>query len=121
MNVPFDILGQAMDAIGASLPQYVVSVGLTATRPDGTHRGTIAACITDEGFEAAFDDVGTSTKIGKLTLFIRKCDWYGCLRSDPQAGDRFKSPNTGRTYALEDATSLALEGWRITAREVAAS
>lgn len=119
MDAPFDILGLAMDAIGAALPQYVAPVALTATREDGTHRGTLAACTIDEGFEEVFDDVGTSTKIRKLTLFVRKCDWYGCVRSDPQAGDQFKSPNTGRVYALKDVTSATMSGWKITAREVA--
>lgn len=105
----------------AMAPFFQSAVALTATRTDGVHRGTLAACISDEGFEEVFDDVGTSTKIGKLTIVVRKCDWYGCIRSDPQAGDQFKSPNTGRVYALKDVTSFAMDSWTITAREVAAT
>lgn len=117
MPSPFD--SSAFDR--AVAPFFSEPVAFFATRPDGEHRGTVRASVFDEGYEEPLDDsaVSTSSRIGLLTLLIRRLDWAAALSTPPQSGDRFVSPATGKTYALKTVTHFARDIWTVAAREVA--
>jgi len=103
----------------AFAPFYDTPVAFAAERPDGTHRGTLAACIFDEGYAEVFDESsGTSSRIRQITLEVRGFDWNAALSTPPQIGDRFTSPTTGREYAASEVKPTVGEAWSITAREV---
>lgn len=109
----FDIPQPAFDVF------YDRRVAFAAERPDGTHRGTLAACIFDEGYAEVFDESsGTSSRIRQITLEVRGFDWNAALSTPPQIGDRFTSPTTGREYAASEVKPTVGEAWSITAREV---
>ena len=100
-------------------PFYDKRVAFAAERPDGTHRGTLAACIFDEGYAEVFDETsGTSSRIRQITLEVLGADWSAALSTPPQIGDRFTSPTTGRKYAAFEVKPTVGEAWSVTAREV---
>ena len=98
---------------------FADTLAFFAKRPDGEHRGTIKACIFDEGCSDVFDDsTGTASKIGTLNFQIRAVDWAASISTPPQAGDRFQSPFTNRFYAAVTALPHNGDAWYIEAREV---
>lgn len=115
MPGPFD--SKVFDA--AFDPFFSDLVAFAATRTDGTHRGTVRACIFDEGYAEPLDETSTCSKVARIALHIRKWDWSACISTDPAPGDRFKSPETGRVYAAATVSHFSEDTWSIEAREVA--
>ena len=100
-------------------PFYADLVSFVAKRPDGEHRGTVRACIFDEGYADALDDtVDVATRIGAINFQIRRLDWAGTISTPPQSGDTFTSPLTGKTYAVHTVSPLLGDAWTLDAREV---
>jgi len=90
MNAPFDILGTAMDAIGAALPQYVVPVAFTGNRPDGGVLSVVIDCCIYEAVEypeTPADGVAPSRERA-WTLRIPKSKWPELDR--PQVNDEVR-------------------------------
>lgn len=113
MPDPFDMPDAAFE------PFYHDRIAFEVTRPDGIHRGTVPACIFDEGYADVFDsETGLSSSISRLVINVRKRDWSAALSTPPQQGDRFTSPATGKTYALTRANHFTADTWTIDAREV---
>ena len=105
----------------AFAPFYDTPVAFAATRGDGTHRGTVAVCILDEGWAEVVDEVnGTSSRIRQLSFEVPVTEWNAALSTPPQAGDVFTSPTTARDYAVTEVAPSACKAWAITAREDAA-
>ena len=113
MANPFAMPASAFD------PFFSAPVAFAATRTDGTHRGTVRACVFDEGYAEPIDEGSTYSKVARIALQIRKWDWSACVSTDPAPGDRFKSPETGRVYAAVTVTHFSGDTWSIEAREVA--
>lgn len=101
----------------AFAPFFRSPVAFRAERPDGSRRGTLMSCITNEGLAEVFADNGTSTKVWQLSLVFRHVDWAAAVGTPPQSGDRFKSPVTRKTFALMEVQSFG-SNWSVTAREV---
>ena len=113
MGDPLDMPQSAFD------PFFAKRLAFCATRTDGSHRGTVKACIFDEGYSEVFDEAsGTASRIIQITLEVRDSDWIAALSTPPQIGDRFTSPMTGREYAASEVKPTVGEAWSITAREV---
>ncbi len=90
-----------------------------AVRPDRTHKGTIPVSVIDEGRAEVYDsETGSTSAISQISLHVRAGDWDAAMDSPPQMGDRFTSPDTGKTYALKQVNRFAADTWAIEAREI---
>lgn len=85
MNASFDILGLAMDAIGASLPQFVVPVGFYGMRPEDRKLATTMKCVVVEGSPLVMQDAAAPTDARTFTVTFPSRSW--CLATPPQIGD----------------------------------
>lgn len=113
MHDPFEMPESAFE------PFFTRRIAFAAKRLDGVHRGTLPCCIFDEGYAEAYDEHDAASKIGRIVIHVRKRDWAAAISTPPQQGDRFTSPDTGRTYALTTVTHFCADTWSIEAREVA--
>ncbi len=113
MHDPFEMPQAAFE------PFFARRIAFAAKRSGATISGTLPCCISDEGYAETYDEHNTASKIGRIVILIRKRDWAAAISTPPQSGDRFVSPDTGKTYALVTATHFAGDTWSIEAREVA--
>lgn len=113
MHDPFEMPDAAF------APFFAGRIAFFARRGQQTRRGTVSCCIFDEGYAEVFDEAGTASKIGRIVFHVTKMDWAAAMPSPPQQGDRFTSPDTGKTYALTSVTHFGGDIWSIEAKEVA--
>jgi hypothetical protein len=85
MNAPFDILGLAMDAIGASLPQFVVPVAFYGERKDDRKVALTAKCVVVEGSPLVMQDGSAPTRDRTFGVTLQRWEWADA--TPPQIGE----------------------------------
>ena len=99
MDAPFDILGLAMDAIGASLPQFVVPVAFYGMRPEDRKVALTLNCVVVEGSPLVMQDAAAPTDARTFTVTLTRRSW--CLATPPQIGDWAKMHWSGADMWLK--------------------
>ena len=75
MNAPFDILGLAMDAIGAALPQYVAPVAFYGERADARKIALTLKCVVVEDNALTVADSAAPIHARAFTVRLPRADW----------------------------------------------
>ena len=90
MDAPFDILGLAMDAIGASLPQFVVPVAFYGMRPEERKLAITVKCLVVEGTFTAPGDTPAPILERDFNVTFPGVKWV--VNTQPNVGDWVRFP-----------------------------
>lgn len=75
MGAAFDILGLAMDAIGAALPQYVAAVAFYGERADARKVAQTVRCVVVEDGALAVADTAAPVHTRAFTVRLPRSAW----------------------------------------------
>lgn len=88
MNAPFDILGLAMDAIGAALPQYVAPVAFYGERADARKIALTLKCVVVEDNALTVADAAAPIHARAFTVRLPRRSWP--YPAAPEVGEWMK-------------------------------
>ena len=88
MDAAFDILGLAMDAIGASLPQYVAPVAFYGERKDDRKIALLLKCVVMEDSALTVTDAAAPVHLRAFTVRLPHRAWP--YPTPPEIGEWMK-------------------------------
>ena len=113
MPLGFDIMAQARDAIGASLPEYVRTVSFRGLRSGPRPVAIVVKCVVmPDGYIDPLLDTAPDTSIKRTALKFPLADWTD--ETPPQIGERVV---IGGVDYFVDKVERRLAHWHIIARE----